>query len=251
MDYVQGGGKLIMEATSGLFEPGMNTSNLLGSLLGVPEALPVQSVAGKVSENVQISTDSMLAGTEVAFRISNWNPPINTQTVPWIHNIPRAYLRPYRLPHGNGEGAIGALDDNPAVLLRSLGKGQVLFFAGVIDWLECPGLARRLDDWGRGRPFNATIPEDPAVLCNTFRKGDIMYVLGRRFASHDVLASLKKGQRQAIMDDVQTLMIPAAGLDGRGKVRELLSGKDLGEVNLSDLKLTLKPGEAFLLEISR
>lgn len=255
-EYVRGGGKLIVEATSGLWQPGVAGSNQLGRLLELPEALPVPGIPAADSEAIQ-PVAPLLEGLALGFRIRNWNPPIETQVTPWIHNVPRAYLRAYRLAAAPPAGAtvVGTVGDQPAAFLANAGKGQVLVFAGVLDWLASPGLAQRLDQWGRGLPFSAAVPADPAVLASPMTRPDgALFVVGRRFVGHALLGKMKQGQKPAELADRQAfpVLFPQAA-EGSYRVRELLTGKDLGVFPAAALRergvpVELTPGEGFVLQ---
>ena len=257
--YVSGGGKLILEATSGFWSADTGTANALGQRFGMPAAVP-QPWPGQtvLSEAVKPEATSPLAGVPVAFRVAPFQPPINEQASPWIHNIPKHYLRPFRLPArglpATATRLANAAGGSPAVVQVKVGKGDVLFFAGTIDWLACPGLASRLDDWGTGRAAGAAAAADPAELSAAFEKDGKLFLLGRRFIGHEALSALKQGKTPE--GDAGTvplhLRLPQAPAP-KYTVRELLTGREFGEVAGTSLVangvvLELLAGQGFVLE---
>ena len=259
-DYVQQGGRLILEPTSGFWRVGAEEKNVLGARLGLAECAPKADAAEPGDAvTAAVQPGSVLDGVPLAFRVHQFKPPINDQPTPWIQNIPRAYFRRYALTGAPPEGAEVAAryaDGTPAAFVVSHGKGKVLFLCGVVDWLACPGLGRRTDDWGCGRPPGAAPAEDPELLTSPLRKGETLYVLGRRFINHADLGALKGGNVPESVKTTKALAVlfPQAAA-GRYRVRECLSEKDLGTLDGPTLRtqgvtLELTPGQGLLLEAS-
>jgi hypothetical protein len=222
---------------------------------------PEPRANGVVSRAAKAAAGSPLAGVPVAFRMHQFEPPINDQPTPWIQNIPRTYFLGY---HPNGtlpkSATVAATfeDGSPAAYIASFGKGEVLVFTGgTIDWLACPGLARRIDDWGnRVAPSapSASAPADPELLVSALAKGDDLFLLGRRFIDQDDIATLKGGKTPASATVAKrlSLVFPHIG-HGSYHVRELVGDRDLGTLSGSQLgsqgvALDLTPGEGFLIE---
>jgi hypothetical protein len=260
-NYVDNGGRLIVEATSGFWTKDGDRNVCLKSF-GLPE-IKVKKLKDptQLSEEASWTKSSPLKGTKLAFRVNRFVPPTNTQKTPWIHNIAQAYLQPYELsgkvPAG-AEVAATFSDGSPAALIFKIGKGQVLLLVGVVDWLECPGLTAMLDDWGQGIKVTANRPERgfPKLLVQFYRKKDSLFAIGRRFIGHDTIRPLKGGKiPESFTAEKLQICFPEQAEKGKMfKVRELLGNKDLGEFSGEKLQKTgvsldLKPGQGFLLEV--
>jgi hypothetical protein len=252
--WIEAGGRLVIEPTSGYWRDVGGPGNLLGRRLGLPDCPPVSGAAPSEREALAVAAGSPLAGLELALRTDRFQPPIQDQPVPFIHNIPRAFLRPYALqgavPAGAQVVANGA-GGRPAAYLLNRGRGQVLVFCGVVDWLASPGLARRIDDWGCGRAASTVPDADPELLASAFVRGSTQLVVGRRFIGH--AARTQSGrQRDGVAAKALAVAMPQIGA-GRWRVRELVGGHDCGVHDAAELRtpgvtLELRPGEGFLLE---
>ncbi|MFA6290808.1 MAG: beta-galactosidase [Victivallales bacterium] len=257
-DYVENGGKLIIEPTSGFFQLSPLEPNALGKLLGLPEAAPYELKDKKQTTlEASCASGSILDGVKLGFRVKEYKPPTDDQPVAWIHSSIKNYLRPCKLVSDVPQGAVVVATANgaPAAILVKKGKGEILFFCGgVVEWFASPGLALRIDNWGRGRPLSAEAPNEPEILASPMEKKGTMYVVGRRFANHALISKLKQG---VTPDECKTpkelpVLFPQAK-DGRYKVTELLTGRDLGVFDAKQLQgkgvtLNLLAGEGFLLE---
>ncbi len=254
--YVEAGGRLILEASSGCWEPGNDTTNRLGAEFGLPEAKPTAAPADVTSQSFTAAPGGLLAGLKLAFRVRNWQPPIDDQPEPWIDTAVRNYYRPYALSAAAPAGAtvVAERDGQPAALLVKAGRGEVLCFVGVVDWFDSPGLALRLANWGCGRPLDAQPPEAPELLASPMTQGEKLYVLGRRFVRHDLIAKLKQGQTTPEVEtaEAMTVLFPQAQT-GRYRVTDILNGTELGvqaaeALRTAGVKVSLKRGQAFVLE---
>jgi hypothetical protein len=258
LHYVGQGGRLILEANSGYWLETNDQHNALAGALGLPSVEPTRRFTDEKSEPALWKKNSPLSSSPLAFRIKPFEPPINDQLSPWIQDIPQAILQPYRVNVKAPAAAsiIAAYaDGSPAAYLLPYGKGEVLMFCGVIDWLGCPGLSRAIDAWGHGGVVDSSPPGDPLLLQQGLIKGQAVYVVGRRFINQDLIASLKQGENRAGMTQTQTMSItfPQTTSLISYRVKELLSGADFGVVDGEQLKskgvtLSLTPGQAFLLE---
>ena len=259
VDYVAAGGTLVMEATSGLWKPGSDASNQLGDRLGLPEAIPRNRNATSpvASVSAEIAGGSFLDGVPLSFRIREFLPPIENQPTPWIHCALRNYYRRYRFDGAVSEEAEVVArfsDGDAAALVQSHGRGRVLLFCGAVDWFQSPGLLRRIDNWSRGRDLTAEPAQEPDLLTADYRKGERVFVLGRRFVSHAHIRKLKQGDVPDAVKTARQLRIRFAALpDGRYRVRELVSGTDLGAHASSVLEhdgvgLHLSRGEGFFVQ---
>lgn len=256
--YVRDGGKLILEPTSGFWKVGAKAPNALGGRLELPEIRPVSpSDSSDPSEKAEPISETILRGIPIAFRTMEFSPPTDDQPAAWIHNALKYYFQRYRITGHLPGGAIVLArfaDGQPAAWRYELGKGQVLVFSGVIDWLNCPGLALRLDNWARGNKLDQQLPPAPDLLTAHYEKDGVFYVLGRRFVGQAALQHLKEGKTPAGGDDPVSLPVRFQHLpDARYRVRELVGDSDLGTHSgkwLQDrgVRLELRPGEGFLLE---
>ncbi len=256
VDYVEKGGKLVMEWGGGWRLAGSETENALGALLGLPPAKGI--VSGKDAESLAATTvkGGILDGVPVAFRVKQFKPPVETQPVAWIHTAARNYFRLCKIEGGLPKDAVTAAEFSgaPVAYVAKKGKGEILFFAGTVDWTACPGLPLRIDNWGRGRELSAAPPPDPEILVSHYAKDKTFFSIGRRFAHHSQVSKLKGG---TVPDECKTpeslaVTIPAE-TGAKYAVRELLSGQELGEFSGDDLrkgalKLSLVRGEGFAIE---
>ncbi|MFH1498729.1 MAG: beta-galactosidase [Verrucomicrobiota bacterium] len=264
-DYVRGGGRLVIEATSGFWLD--NKPNALGGAFGLPAAKPVTARAEGETERAAWEDDSRENGFKwpaLGFRTREFSPPIDTQATPWIHNIARPFLRSYRVEGALPEGAVVLArydDGTPAVVSMSVGKGEVLAFYGTVDWIGSAGLAAAVDAWGRGETrvhakAGADADEADALILRTFEKADRRFVVGRRYVGHDVLERLKNTQTGAQDTDARPLTVRFAA-DSLGamryRLRDLLNERDLGSFDGAALmqdgvEVALAPGEAVYWE---
>ncbi|MFZ2655915.1 MAG: beta-galactosidase [Victivallales bacterium] len=257
-DYVENGGKLVLEPTSGFFQLSPLEANSLGRLLGLPESAPCKLKDEKQTGlEASCASGSILEGVKLAFRVKEYKPPIDNQPVAWLHCAIRNYLRPCKLASAVPQGAavLATADGAPSAILVKKGKGEILFFCGgVVDWFASPGLALRIDNWGRGRPLSADAPNEPEILASPMERKGTLFVVGRRFVNHALISKLKQGNTP---DECKTpkalsILFPQAK-EGRYKVTELVTGKDLGVLDAEQLRtkgvpLDLRAGEGFLLE---
>jgi len=256
LSYVHNGGRLVLEPASAYWLDGIATPNAIGSRLGLPPIVP-QATSSSSPDSITARTSSKLfSGVSLAFRVRSWTPPVETQPTPWIQNIPRAYLRTYRvaaLPKAaHVEAAYG--DGSPAAFTMGYGKGEVLMFCGTVDWLACNGLASAVDAWGRKQPWTGKKAGDPTLIVSAFDNHGSVYIVGRRFIGHDEIAKVAGGVSvpSTQVAEPRTCLIPAkSGIAYR--VRDILNGTDLGNADGATLarkgvELNLKAGQGFLLE---
>lgn len=254
--YVENGGKLILEATSGLWKIDDDKSNALAVAFGLPAPIPLEENPKASSEEAKTTPDELLKGVPLKFRLANYKPPINDQPMEWIHCALRQYFRACRFEKKIPAGikVVATFNDGaPAALLSKFGKGEVLQFCGTVEWPECPGLALRLDRWGRGEACDAKPAESPEILSCQLEKDGKRYVLGRRFVPDSMLIDLKTGKMPPNTQTLADLKVKFSKMgDGKYRVAELVSGKTFNEMTGGELEdgvtLSLKPGEGFLLE---
>jgi hypothetical protein len=252
--YVRRGGRLVMEATSGYWTT-FGGSNALLRKLGLSgiTVTPYPSPHPKqISRPGRWASVSPIHGVKLAFRIHQWEPPINDQPTPWLQNIARCYLQPYRM-EGSLPGTAQVIarysNGSPAAAMIPVGKGKVLLLVGVVDWLDCPGLAAAIDDWGRSLKVSTVPRANPKVLAKCYRKGKEWFALGRRFIRYNGLG--EAGKNKPAITFMIKLAVPAGA--ERYRVRDLLNRKNLGVYSADALRTTgvsldLVPGEAFFLE---
>lgn len=249
-DYVEAGGHLAMEWSGGYWSPRSERRNVLGSALGLPDTKPVDRATDAVAAT--LVPGGPFDGVKLAFRTRGYKPPTDDQPVPWIHTAARPYFRLCEFvgPLPAGAKVLANVDGSPAVITLKRGKGEVMLFAGTVDWLACPGLASRLDAWGRGLKSNAQQQPDPELLVSSYTRGDERFALGRRFASHSLIRGLKQGVVPDGCKEPAELPIPLNGVPGvKYAVTELLSGRDLGQFDGKDaVPLKLVRAEAFVLQ---
>jgi len=255
--YVENGGKLIMEWSSGYWTPGEEKRNSLGSLLGLPDAKPVDLKGKGESVEASVEKGSPVEGAKLSFRVKEFNAPIDTQPVPWVHCAARSYYRLCEIAGGLPAGAVLAAtaEGRPAAFSVKKGKGEILFFAGTVDWLSCPGLVSRIDAWGKGREFKpGEVPSDPEALVSCYGRDGKLFAIGRRFIHHSLISKLKGGKLPDECVEAKPVAVAIPAEEGAVySVKELLSGKDLGSFKGKDLKsgaleLGLRRGEAFVVE---
>ena len=257
--YTEAGGRLVLEATSG-YRSTTGSRNALAEALGAPEIMPQPFTdAEQHSQPAAWHENAPIRNVPLAFRTQPFEPPVENQPTPFLHNITRAYLRPFRieadLPHG-GDIVATYEDGTPAAVQKQVGKGSILLFAGIVDWLSCPGLAAAVDRWGKRREMLADPVPTPDVLCRFFRKDETVFALGRRFIGHADLSSLKGGRRPNTMIPKGVQLSFPAGLvaDKVFTVRRLLEGRKQARVRAQrltrhGLELELEPGQAFFLQL--
>jgi hypothetical protein len=254
--YVKGGGRIVIEPTSGYWRDGDGTANALGKALGIPTIAPLPT-SSKAPESLAIKTaNAMFKGVPVAFRTQPWAPPVERQQTPWLQNVPRHYLRSYKasaLPQGAVVVAVYP-DGSPAAYSLSVGKGKVLVFCGVVDWLSCKNLASAVDTWGHGETWKGKSSGDPTLIMSAFTNNGAAYVVGRRFIGHDEIAKIAGGisMPDYMVPGKRSCVFPKLPA-GTYHVRDLVNSTDLGESTAADLAkvgvmLTLAPGQGFLLE---
>lgn len=261
--YVSQGGRLVIEATSGFWLG--DRPNALGAVFGLPPFNPVATLATADNELATWTTDASSNGfvwPALGFRTREFSPPIDTQATPWIHNIARPFLRPYRVAGPLPEGATVLArhgDGSPAAVRVPFGKGEVLAFVGTVDWVVAVGLAAAVDAWGRGEvnaKTAAASDETDTLILRTFVKDDRRFVVGRRFVGHEVLEKLKVTKTAPEGFSARTLNVRFAARSlgaGRYHVRDLLNDRDLGAFGgdvlmQAGVEVELVPGEAVYWE---
>ena len=265
--YVAQGGVLIAEGTSGFWQLDSSnlppTPNALGTMFGLPPAIPAASNSGSDATEAASWTKNMagleaLRGVPLAFRIHPFSPPIDNQKTPWIQNIPGAYLHPYRfasdLP-ANAMVVATFVDGSPAAVVVPYGKGKVLFFCGTLDWIGCPGLSSSLEAWATGGSVPTGPVEDPKLITRAFHKGSSYLLVGRRFIGQPALTAIMWNTSTPPVSLAENMEIhfPELPADHHYQIRELLSQKSLGtlsgdQLSSSGITLSLQPGEGFVLE---
>jgi hypothetical protein len=264
-NYVSQGGRLVIEATSGFWLS--DKPNALGGAFGLPPFNPVASLATADTERATWTIDATANGfpwPALGFRTREFSPPIDTQATPWIHNIARPFLRPFRVAEplpANSTVLARHADGSPAAVCVRFGKGEVLAFVGTVDWVGDTGLAAAVDAWGRGETqVHAETVEDESdtLILRTFAKNDRRFLVGRRFVGHEVLERLKT--TKTALDDTGAHRLKvrfAADSLGtrRYHLRDLLNNRDMGSFEGGALmqdgvEVALLPGEAVYWEAS-
>lgn len=256
-DFVQNGGRLFIDGTGGNWTEDGVTAGSLRTLLALP-AVRILPQPQTEAEKAEVS-GGMLKDQTLSFRTRQWLPPIESQPVAWIDTCARGYYLPARFTGALPEGAetLATIGGEPVALRIPFGKGEVIAFAGTVDWFGSIGLAGRLDNWGKGLALDTPRVADPEALVSAFSKDDKVYAIGRRFIRHDLIAKLKGGKMPQGIDTPQELALKIPGMPaGKWKVSELLSGKDYAvaesaEIVNNGIKLPLHPGEAFFLELTK
>jgi hypothetical protein len=139
----------------------------------------------------------------------------------------------------------------------SYGKGEVLVFCGVVDWLACEGLASAVDAWGRNEPWTGKTAGDPTMIASAFENHGAIYIVGRRFIGHDEIDKIAGGvPLPGYMTPAPRECVFPNLAPGTYHVRDLVNGTDLGALPAADLSqrgvtLMLTPGQGFLLEAKR
>jgi hypothetical protein len=253
---VKAGARLVLEPTSGYWLDGSPASNAIGNRLGILPIVPYDTPS-TVPDSVETTVKADALGkANLSFRVRGWNPPVETQPVPWLQNVPPAYLRPYRLSAIPANAALLASypDNSPAAFTMPYGKGDILVFCGVVDWLSCEGLASAVDAWGRKKPWSGALAGDPTLITSAYINNGATYVVGRRFIGHDDIGKLAGGIRppNTRVAETRNCVMPANG-DGSYQVRDLVNGTDFGVLSGASLRargvdLSLLPGQGFLLE---
>lgn len=256
-EYVESGHRLIVEANSGFWLE--ENENALFAALGLPQTVPTASKGEVSQEKVKWESGAPMSDAPLGFRTREFRPPIDEQASRWIHNIPRAFLRPYRISGDLPENAkvlARYADGKPAAAIIPRGKGEILLFAGVVDWIDSPGLARAVDAWAGGGKKAPESKGDLELISQTMRKDDNYYVVGRRYIDHVEMIpyksasdALPEGEKSALNVKWTFEKTPS----GKFYVRELVTGLDLGEHSASELAgkgltLNLSLGEGFILE---
>jgi hypothetical protein len=255
--YVESGNRLVVEANSGFWLG--DQANALSAALGLPEIKPTVAKGKAVQEKAKWEPGAPMSAAPLGFRTREFRPPIEDQASRWIQNIPRVFLRPYRIAGDlppNAKVLARYTDNEPAAVLVPLGKGEVLVFAGLVDWIDSPGLARAVDSWARGGAPIAGAEGDVELISKTLRKGDTYFVVGRRYIDHAEMIPYKNATEAMPEGEKKTLQVQwtfEKAPQGNFRVRELVSGRDLGEHSASDLankgvNLDLAIGEGFILE---
>ncbi|MDR3709875.1 MAG: beta-galactosidase [Capsulimonadaceae bacterium] len=256
LTYVHNGGRLVIEPTSGYWLDGVGAPNALGRRLGLPPVSPRATPSASPDSVAASASAAMFRNVPVAFRVRPWSPPVETQPTPWIQNIPRPYLRTYRVGTLPQAAHVVARypDGSPAAFTITYGKGEVLSFCGVVDWLSCKGLASAVDAWGRRAPWTGTVGGDPTLITSAFSRDGSIFIVGRRFIGHDEIAKVAGGIAVpgTEVSEARRCLVPAKG-SVTYHVRDLVNATDLGAISGSELRtrgvdLSLKAGQGFLLE---
>jgi len=251
--YVSNGGKLIMEWSSGYWEAGQKKGNILGGDLGLPDVSPLE--IDQPTTTAIVNPAGLLGRTTLFFRTREFKPPVEDQPVAWIHTIPRSYFRLCSIDGALPDNAItlAAIDKKPVAYLIKYGHGQVIFFAGAVDWLSCPGLVTQVNAWGENQTGEVKAASDPELLVSNYVRGNEWFALGRRFIDHSRISSILG---ESIPEDCKiksSVSIPIL-VDTHLKysVQELLSGAQLGQYDGTALRngavsIPLGRGEGFVL----
>lgn len=237
--YVQQGGTLIMEAGSGKWCLQNNESDVLSRALGMGTWQ-----AGKVTGD---SVNTQWNNCNISFRTKPWNPPINDQPTPWIHNIAGGYLQ-----LGTWSDTTDAMS---MVIQKRIGSGQVIAFTGVVDWLSSPGLLATLEQSITGKSQSQQTKSDVQLIKRQLVDGDTHFLVGRRFITQTEIDDIKSGHPEKVdqtpanvkvlMDQINTGASYRISnlLDGVSLATQ--SGKSLADTGVT---LSLKPGQAFVLK---
>ncbi len=237
--YVQQGGTLIMEAGSGKWSLQSQETDVLSTRLGL----------GKWQSR-KVEKDSVTAHWNqctINFRTKPWNPPINDQPTPWIHNVAGGYLQLGHWANGKAE---------QLVTQQKLGSGQVIAFCGVVDWLNSPGLLACLEQSITGHSNAQQTDSDVQLIDRQLVDGKTHFYVGRRFISQNDIDYLKSGHPEKVDQTAVTTRAQLQKLDPNATytITNLLDNTTLpnqsGKVLMdTGIELNLTPGQAFVLKL--
>lgn len=257
-NYVQQGGTLLMEAGSGKWSLNSNKSDVLSKALGLGDW---QSLKNNVPSVVGVWKQAGFLTTTLKLRTQPWNPPINDQPTPWIHNIAGGYLQ-YGTWAKAGQGialAISQPDGKLIMSQHSLGAGKILAFSGVVDWLNSPRLLQSLEASITGHSQSQKVSQNSVqLIMRQFEHGRTQYLVGRRFISQNDIDAIKSGKLKQVNQQPVLCKIHLRNLKPAKtyKVADLLDGhaysSQQGATLMGEgLALQLKPGQAFVLKFEQ
>ena len=238
--YVQQGGTLIMEAGSGKWCLQNNESDVLSNAIGFGswKSSPVTSDSVSTSWN----------GCKINFRTKPWNPPIDDQPTPWIHNVAGGYLQ-------IGSWANTLQSSHTMVHQKRLGSGQIIAFGGVVDWLSSPGLLACLHQNITGQPQAQQSVDQVQLIKRQLVDDKTHFLVGRRFITQNDIDYIKHGHPEKVDQTPVTVNVQLSQIDAQNKYRitNLLDDKVLPEqtgkeLTQTGITLNLKPGQAFVLK---
>lgn len=239
--YVQQGGTLIMEAGSGEWALQGKDADVLSKTLGLG-----------TWQSRKVDADSVTAswnGCKVTFRTKPWNPPIDDQPTPWIHNIAGGYLQ-------WGDWSNMMASSHTMVHQSKLGTGQVLAFAGVVDWLNSPGLLTTIDKAVTGKDSTKATQSKVQLIKRQLQHGSTHFLVGRRFISQNAIDYLKSGHPEKVDQTPAISHVKLTELNAGAtyRITDLLNGKAFASQNgkklmTNGIELNLKPGQAFVLKL--
>jgi hypothetical protein len=236
--YVKQGGTLIMEAGSGKWGLADEPAGVLARAIGLGKW------QARKAQTQSVSTQFMQC--PVTFRTMPWNPPINNQPTPWIHNIAGGYLQ---------LGSWGQGPTNQLIMQHPLGQGQVIAFGGVVDWLASPGLLACLQQTITGQTPVDHRDENIQLIKRQLVNGSTHYMVGRRFISQSDIEELKRGHPEKVDQTPEKVHVRLSQLEPTNKyqVTNLLDAKVMSDhagktLMEPGIELILKPGQAFVLK---
>jgi hypothetical protein len=258
--YVQKGGTLIMEAGSGKWLLNGDRKDALGHALGLGDWQAHKTDASEIIGQWQNA--GVLQSATLKLRTQPWNPPIDTQPTPWIHNIARSYFQVGTWVHGD-KGTILATDQQsgkPILTKHILGGGGVLLFDGVVDWLNSPGLIKAIQFAVTGQSQDQTQPQDESqeLIKREFIHGKTYYLVGRRFIGQAQINAIARSNRELAGQPPVNFHIRLADMkaDATYHVTDILNDHvypvQTGEFLMRHgMSMVLKPGQAFVLKFEQ
>ncbi len=254
--YVQQGGTLIMEAGSGQWSTDHNQSDGLSKALGLGHW---QTHKANVARGV--TSGGGWQGVEVKLLTQPWNPPINDQLTPWIHNIAAGYLQLGTWSKLNAEA--GAI-----VTSHPLGKGEVLAIGGVVNWLASPGLIKAIEQFIAGQQATDAADAETAkagevqILQQQLKHAAVNFLVGRRFMPQNEIEKVKAMHSSGLSKEVDQvpvlchLKLVELKTSVNYRITDLLDGRHItpqsgASIMADGITISLKPGQAFVLKVEQ